>query len=101
VLSDQQISNFISLNIERGDSFHEVLGDDCRVWKNNAGSRTAVVKAVISTVSDHAPGNVVEICTAGSSNTAIIHRRKRQRRNSPSTEAPAVPNIEDLKPVQL
>jgi hypothetical protein len=64
VLSDQQISNFIRLNIERGDSFHEVLGDDCRVWKNITGSRTAVVKAVISTGSDHAPGNVVEICTA-------------------------------------
>jgi hypothetical protein len=49
VLSDQQISNFISLNIERRDSFHEILGDDCRVWKNITGSRTAVVRALIST----------------------------------------------------
>ena len=32
VLSDQQISNFIRLNIERGDSFHEILGDDGRVF---------------------------------------------------------------------
>ena len=54
VLSDQQISNFIRLNIERGDSFHEILGDDCRVWKNITGSRTAVVRAGISTGSDHA-----------------------------------------------
>jgi hypothetical protein len=99
-LSDQQISNFIRLNIERGDSFHEILGDDCRVWKNITGSRTAVVRAVISTGCDHAPGNVVEICTAGYieySNNAEAQKAAKQA----PTVAPVVPNIEDLKPVQL
>jgi hypothetical protein len=101
VLSDQQIRNFISLNIESGDSFHEVLGDDCRVWKNNTGSRTAVVRAVISTGSDQTPGNVVEICTAGYVEYSNNPEAQKAAEQAPSTVAPVVPNIEDLKPVQL
>jgi hypothetical protein len=66
VLSDQQISNFIRLNIERGDNFHEILGDEGRVGKNITGSRTAVVRAAISTHSPHLQGNSVEICTEAS-----------------------------------
>ena len=98
VLSDQQISNFISLNIERRDSFHKILGDDCRVWKNITGSRTAVVRAVISTGNDHAPGNVVEICTAGYVEYSNNAEAQKAAEQAPSTVAPVVPNIEDLKP---
>jgi hypothetical protein len=99
-LSDRQISNFIRLNIERGDSFHKILGDDRRVWKNITGSRTAVVRAVISTGSDYAPGNVVEICTGGFieySNNAEAQKQLSKRQHG----SPVVPNIEDLKPVQF
>jgi hypothetical protein len=101
VLSDQQIGNFIRLNIERGDSFHKILGDDCRVWKNITGSRTAVVRAVISTGNDHAPSNVVEICTAGYVEYSNNAEAQKAAEQAPSTVAPVVPNIEDLKPVQL
>ena len=50
MLSDQQISNFISLNIERGDSFHEILGDD----GNNAEAQKAAEQAP-STVAPSCP----------------------------------------------
>jgi hypothetical protein len=101
VLGDQQISNFIRLYIERGDSFHEILGDDGRVWKNITGSRTAVVGAVISTGSDHASGNVVEICTAGYIEYSNNAEAQKAAEQAPSTVAPVVANIGDLKPVQL
>jgi hypothetical protein len=101
VLSDQQISKFIRLNIERGDSFHEILGDDCRVWKNITGSRTAVVRAVIAASSDHAPGNLVEICTAGNVEYSNNVEAQKATEQAPSTVAPVVPNIENPKPVQL
>jgi hypothetical protein len=101
VLSDQQISNFIRLNIERGDSFHKILGDDRRVWKNITGSRTAVVRAVISTGSDYAPGNLVEIRTASYIEYSNNPEAQKAAEQEPSAIAPFVPNIEDLKPVQL
>jgi hypothetical protein len=96
VLSDQQISN-----IERGDSFHEILGDDCLVWKNITGSRAAVVRAVISTDSPHLQGNSVDICTAGYVEYSNNPEAQKAAEQAPSTVAPVVPNIEDLKPVQL
>jgi hypothetical protein len=84
VLSDQQISNFIRQNLKRGDNFHEVLGDDCRVWKSNTGGRTAVVKAVISTGSDHAQLTSLKFARLATSNTAIIQRRKKQLSKRPA-----------------
>ena len=59
-----------------------------------------MVRAVISTDSAHLQGNVVDICTAGYVEYSIIQKRKKQLSKG-STVAPVVPNIEDLKPVQL
>jgi hypothetical protein len=96
VLSDQQISNFIRLNIERGDSFHEILGDDCRVWKNITGSRAAVVRAVISTDSPHLQGNSVDICTAGYVEYSNNPEAQKAAEQAPSTVAPSCPTLKIL-----
>ena len=60
MLSDQQISNFIRLNVERGDRFHEVLAMTV-VFGKTSPAAELLCQRVISTGNDHTPGNVVEI----------------------------------------
>jgi hypothetical protein len=98
VLSEEQISNFIRLNLERGDSFHEVLSDDGRVWRNTTNTLYASEKALISTDSGHAHGTVIEIGTEG---YARYSNNAEAQKATESNRSPVVPNIEDLKPVQM